>query len=127
MMFADESPSSAESRILVIEDEYLVAEDISMTLEELGYRVVGPVPSVDEAIALIVGGQLDGALLDANLDGISSAPVAAALATRGVPFVVVTGYGRLDLPTSHLNAAPRITKPFSSVELGRTLAQVLQG
>ena len=69
-------------RVLVVEDEYLVADDISETLEELGYQVAGPAATIGEAIALIEGGPLDCALLDANLDGLSSAPIAPV-----IPFV----------------------------------------
>lgn len=115
----------ASQRILIVEDEFLIADHIAMTLEDLGYAVVGPVATVAEALGLVAGEALDGVLLDANLDGESSAPVAAELVTRGVPFIVVTGYGQLDLPTDQLNDAPRVTKPCNVAELGRTLAAVL--
>lgn len=112
-------------RILVIEDEFLVAEHISFTLESLGYEVVGPVPTIDAAIALIGSEAFDCALLDANLGGKSSAPIAAELVTRSIPFVVVTGYGHFKLATADLEAAPRVIKPFSTDDLAAKLAGAL--
>ena len=77
---------SRSARILVVEDEYLIADDIAMTLEDLGYDVVGPVST----LAAVRTEALDAALLDANLDGVSSAAIAAELNAHTVPFVVVT-------------------------------------
>lgn len=121
-MPGENGSSSAGLRILVVEDEYLVAEHIAFMLEDMGYEVVGPVPTIEEAIALIASEALDCVLLDANLDGKSSAPIAAELASRSVPFVVVTGYGDLKLATADLDTAPRVTKPFSAKDLAATLA-----
>lgn len=121
-MPAGNGSSRAGLRILVVEDEYLVAEHIAFMLEDMGYEVVGPVPTIEEAIALIASEALDCVLLDANLDGKSSAPIAAELAARSVPFVVVTGYGDLTLATADLDTAPRVTKPFSAKDLAATLA-----
>jgi len=104
-------------RLLVVEDEWMVAEHIVMLLEDFGCIVAGPVATVAEALAIVADQALDGVLLDANLNGESSAPIAAALDARAIPFVVVTGYGRLGLPTHVMNAAPRLTKPFSTVDL----------
>lgn len=116
-MISDGSPS----RILVVEDEYLVAEDIACTLEELGYEVLGPVATIEEALALVESEKPDGVLLDANLDGTSSAPIAAELIARSVPFVVVTGYGSLELAAGALDRAPRLSKPFESSALDRAV------
>ena len=109
-------------RILVVEDEFLVAEHIAFALEDLGHEVVGPVPTIEAAIALIDSEALDCVLLDANLDGKSSAPIAAELTARSMPFVVVTGYGDLKLVSEELDGAPRITKPFSASDLAATFA-----
>ena len=112
-------------RGLVVEDEYLVADDISETLEELGYQVAGPAATIGEAIALIEGGPLDCALLDANLDGLSSAPIAELLSHRQIPYVVVTGYGTLSLGTAILQDAPRVTKPYVTGELASKLSELI--
>ena len=64
---------------------------------------------------------LDGVLLDGNLNGDSSAPVAVELRSRSIPFVVATGYGQLELGTEALNGAPRLAKPFTNIDFERTL------
>jgi CheY-like chemotaxis protein len=124
MSSADPS-AGAGRRILVVEDEFLIAEYITVTLEDLGYEIVGPVPTIPEAISAIASEKLDAVLLDANLNGTSSAPIAAELAARRVPFVVVTGYGHLDLATPALQAAPRVNKPFTPADLAAILAKTM--
>lgn len=108
-------------RVLVVDDELLVALHIETLLEDLGCEVIGPVPTIDKALAVMRDEHLDGVLLDANLDGYSSAPVAAELRSRGVPFVVVTGYGQLELASPALTDAPRLSKPFNDTEFEATL------
>ncbi len=108
-------------RLLVVEDEYMIAEHISMLLEDFGCDVAGPVATIEEALTILKKGGLDGALLDANLDGESSALIATALNDASVPFVVATGYGSGNLGDDTLNAAPRIIKPFGKSQLEATL------
>lgn len=108
-------------RLLVVEDEYMIAEHISMLLEDFGCDVAGPVATIEEALTVLKKGGLDGVLLDANLDGESSALIATALNDALVPFVVATGYGSGNLGDDTLNAAPRIIKPFGKTELEATL------
>jgi DNA-binding response OmpR family regulator len=117
--------AGARRRILVVEDEYLVADYLAVVLEDLGYEVVGPVPTIPEAMNAIAGEKLDVVLLDANLGGKSSAPIATELAARGVPFIVVTGYGSLDLASAALQTAPRINKPFTSATLAAMLVKIV--
>lgn len=119
---ASPAPTLAGLRLLVVEDEWMVAEHIAILLENAGCDVAGPVATIEEAIRIVQTERLDGALLDANLDDDSSAPIAAALHAGSVPFVVVTGYGRLDLATDTLNGAPRLTKPFTAGDFQKTLA-----
>ena len=108
-------------RVLVVEDEYMVADHIGMLLEDLGCVVAGFAATVAEALDLVRSEQLDGVLLDGNLNGDSSGPVAIELRSRSIPFVVATGYGQLELNADALNGAPRLAKPFSNVEFERTL------
>ncbi len=108
-------------RLLVVEDEYMIAEHISMLLEDFGCDVAGPVATIEQALAILKDGGVDGVLLDANLGGESTAPIATALNGASVPFVVATGYGSRDLGDDTLNAAPRIIKPFGKAELEATL------
>lgn len=86
-------------RILVVEDDYLLAESLNDLLAEAGAKVVGPVGNVPEALSLVTSGiGIDGALLDVNVRGQAVFPVADALLARGVPFSFCSGYDRYTLP-----------------------------
>lgn len=122
----NQSPELSGRKILVVEDEWLIAQHLSMCLEEMGCQVVGPVANVAKAVEKITTEAIDCALLDANLNGTSSAPIVDALAKAGVPFIVVTGYGGLELPTAAMNAAPRLAKPFAENELRSALLAVFK-
>jgi DNA-binding NtrC family response regulator len=98
-------------QILVIEDEFLIGLEIHSLLTEAGFGVVGPATTVPAALKHISEGNFDAALVDANLGGHSIDGVTAALADRGTPFVLVTGYGRNSLPPQLANA-PLVQKPF---------------
>ena len=95
----------AGRRILIVEDEALVAMLVEDALLDAGAEVIGPVATVAEAMALLDAGSPDGAVLDLNLAGETSTPVADLLAARGVPFVVATGYGAEGLPPGHAGGA----------------------
>jgi DNA-binding LytR/AlgR family response regulator len=89
---ASEDTGGAKPRILVVDDEFLVALDIAQSLRELGCEVIGPLAKIDETLALTRNVRLDGAVLDINLGGARSFVLAHALIARGVPVVFVTGY-----------------------------------
>ena len=112
-------------RVLVIEDEMLVAMEFEGLLQRQGCAVVGPASTVDRALALLDHDQPDAALLDLNLNGEPATAVAVALKTRGVPFVVVTGYGEAQSSGPELRGAPRVDKPVNHQELVRALARVM--
>lgn len=78
-------------RILVVEDEYFIADDLALELEGHGAVVVGPVPSLNAALELIETRQVDAAILDIELDAETAYPVADALDRREIPFVFVSG------------------------------------
>lgn len=104
-------------RLLVVEDEYLVAEDMRHELEELGASVLGPVASVAAALAVLSDTEdVDGAILDVNLCGEVVYPVAGVLHERQVPFVFWTGYGSLGVPETYRDV-PHLQKagPASAV------------
>lgn len=122
---SEAGPSRRGLRILVVEDDYLIAAEIALTLEDMGHQVVGPTPTIAAASALIASEELDCVLLDANLGGVSSAPIAAECIARALPFIVVTGYGGFKLDAADLDAAPRVRKPFSAHDLAATLDQAL--
>jgi DNA-binding LytR/AlgR family response regulator len=117
------SESLKGRRILVVEDEYLVAADLTASLEALGAEVVGPAASVNQALSLVEnhGGRLDGAVLDINLKDERVYPVADVLTARGVPFVFTTGYDAISLPASYASA-PRCEKPVDKARLVRWLS-----
>lgn len=103
-------------RVLVVEDEFLIALEIAAQLGEAGYEVVGPASSVEEALALISAPGCDIAFLDVNLGSESSAPVAAALSARDIPFVVSSGYRERSL-AGIFDGAEILGKPFRSADL----------
>jgi CheY-like chemotaxis protein len=113
-------------RVLVIEDEMLVAMEFESLLQRQGCAVVGPASTVDRALALLDHDQPDAALLDLNLNGEPATAVAVALKTRGVPFVLVTGYGEAQSSEPELQGAPRVDKPVNHQELVRALAHLLE-
>lgn len=104
----------AGRRILVLEDEFLLALDITASLEEWGAEVVGPTYNVDSALALANSEKLDGAMLDVNINGVSSLGVATALQARGIPILCATGYGAAP---SGWPAGPVIDKPYEAAQV----------
>ena len=103
-------------RILVVEDEPLVSMLVEDELRGAGAEVVGPVPTVSEALGLVEAAAADGgisaAVLDINLQGQAVVPVADRLAALGVPFLFATGYGE-GCDTGGHGAAPTLRKPFA--------------
>ena len=112
-------------RLLVIEDEPLVAMDNAAVLESVGATVVGTAGSIKDALRVIGEMELDGALLDGNLHGKPVDEIAAALSGRGVPFIFVSGYGRETLPRAFATA-PLLGKPFSPEQLVESVGTMLR-
>ena len=112
-------------RILIVEDEPLIAFEVEQTLTEAGFAVVGVAARLEEALAMVEDGALDAAVLDANLHRVSSAPVAIALTARGLPFVVTTGYTREQLPEG-FEAGTLIEKPCLPDQIVEALNAALQ-
>ena len=103
-------------RILVVEDEPVLAMHLADALAADGCDIVGPVGRLSQAVALLDDKNLDCAVLDVNISGGSTASVAGALLERGVPLLLTTGYGGFSLPLP-LADLPRLTKPYSVDEL----------
>jgi PAS domain S-box-containing protein len=125
----EQDPAHADlagRRILVVEDEPLLALDVASSLAAAGIVVVGPAATVEEALRQAESAALDGALLDANLDGHPVGEIAAALTRRNVPFAFVTGYGRESLPRAFAGALV-VTKPFGSRELLEAVRRLAPG
>ncbi|HYZ41376.1 MAG TPA: response regulator [Stellaceae bacterium] len=108
-------------KILVVEDEFLVAMLLQDMLESAGCTVSGPIAHVAEALDAVDHETYDAAVLDVNLGGERIDPVAHALSDRNIPFVFVTGYGVAALPEAYAER-PRLRKPFRMAELLGTLA-----
>lgn len=113
-------PEMYEPQILVVEDSGLVARAIEMMLVDLGYRVVGPVPTSDAALQLLAEQTPRAALLDLYLEDSTSQAVASALMERQIPFALLTG--RLGPAPEPLSDVPVLTKPINRQTLAETLA-----
>jgi DNA-binding response OmpR family regulator len=116
---AQPGPSVAGLRILIVEDELLLAMDYEEMLKREGFTVLGPASRQSRALALLELERPDVAILDVNLAGERSTAVAEALTEREVPFVVVSGYGDKTLHEPVLRGAPRLDKPVKAQELLR--------
>lgn len=103
-------------RILVVEDEMMIAMLMEDFIEEFGCTIVGPVANIENALLLIRTEAIDGALLDLNLAGNAAYPVADELAGRAIPFIFVSGYGDQEL-RSEYNERPKLPKPFRRTDL----------
>lgn len=112
-------------RVLVVEDESLIAMLVEDGLETLGYEVVGPVGTVDAALRLVEQTPFDLALLDINLGGKQSFPIAEALEARGIPYVFLTGYDRSSLPLAFQHRFG-LQKPFRMSALQQALEKLQQ-
>lgn len=111
-------------RILVVEDEMLVLMSIEDMLADLGCESVAAAATVDQAIALIDAQVFDAAMLDMNLNGTKSFPVADKLAALGVPFIFATGYSAQDMRDGY-GDRPLLKKPIRYAELAAVFACLL--
>ena len=118
-------PGLIDRRVLIVEDELLVAMELERLLRDAGCTILGPAPTVDRALALIRADPPDLGLLDVNLGGRWVTPVAEALAARGLPFVLVTSYEPGALGAPLLAEAPLVGKPFTRPALVRALSAAL--
>ena len=121
-MTDDDGP--ARPRVLVVEDEGIVAMHLERVLRDAGWEVVGPVAHQLAALRLARREPLDAALLDLDLRGESGAPVAEALVARGVPVVVLSG-SRRGSPAGSLAGVTRLQKPYRPEVVLRALAAAI--
>lgn len=112
-------------RVLIVEDELLIAMELEDLLGRLGCRVVEAAPTIGRALRAVERQQPDVAVLDVNLHGEQVTPVAAALREQGVPFVLVTGYGRERLPPGALQEVPCLRKPVDCRQIAGALCEVV--
>jgi len=112
--------------VLIVEDEYFLAQDLAEYFHDLGVEVMGPVASVNEALKLLEATEVQAAILDINLRGERVYPVADALRQRHLPFVFASGYGSEAEPTAYAEV-PRCVKPVDFALLAKTLADQIDG
>jgi DNA-binding NtrC family response regulator len=103
-------------RILVLEDEPIVAIDVVDRLTEAGYDIIGPASTVSAGMDLIANVGCNAAIIDVKLGSETAEPIAQALTDRGVPFLVVTGYSQADVAPVFANAR-LLLKPVDSDQL----------
>jgi len=114
--------SARRLRVLLVEDEIMVALLLEDMLAELGHTVIGPVARLDKAVEMAQREALDLAILDVNLNGQEVYVVADALGARRIPFVFATGYGNGGLHAAYRHR-PTLSKPFLRHDLHRVLAE----
>jgi CheY-like chemotaxis protein len=112
-------------KVLIVEDEAIVALHLEDTLTELGYDVVATAGRVDSATRLAATLPLDLAIVDLNLNGERTDAVADVLAARGIAIVFATGYGAAALEKRWADV-PTLQKPFQPIELERAIARAVQ-
>lgn len=112
---------SAKPRVLIVEDEIVVALFLEDVLDEFGYQVAGVVTQLEEAMAR--DPDYDIALLDVHINGRNVFDFADMLAGRGIPFIFATGYGERGIPERH-RGRPVLQKPFQPHDLKRVLEQI---
>jgi CheY-like chemotaxis protein len=108
--------SPARKRVLIVEDEFLIAILIEDMLVELGHELAGSAQGLDTALALVRGARFDLALLDLQIGGTTTQAVADILMARGIPFAFVTGLGRAEIKPAYAGV-PILQKPFRVEDL----------
>ena len=112
---------TAKARVLIVEDEIVVALFLEDILAEFGYEVAGVASRLEEGLARAEAPDFAMAILDVHLNGRDVFPLADRLAERRLPFVFATGYGARGIPERHAGR-PVLQKPFLPADLGRALA-----
>lgn len=114
-----------DRKILVVEDDALIALELGERLDDMGYAVLGPVMTLEEAERVVAEEKPAAALLDANVAGRSSVDLGVQLAERGVRVAFCTGYDRISNLPPQLAAVPVLTKPITDADLGACLKKLL--
>jgi CheY-like chemotaxis protein len=117
---------TAGRRVLIVEDEGMTAMLLEDMLADLGHAVVAAVGRMERAAQLISEGEFDFAILDVNLRGEFTYPLADILKARGIPFVFATGYGSAGL-AQQWRSTPTLEKPFQAADLERAMREALAG
>jgi CRP-like cAMP-binding protein len=108
-------------RILIVEDNYLMATEVEEFVRSCGYAVAGAAPSVEKGLALIAEDNVDGAVLDIDLAGTPSFPMCRTLSDKGVPFLFLSAYSPNTIVPPEFRKTPHLTKPFEPAALKSAL------
>lgn len=113
-----------KGRAFVAEDEALIFLNLKSTLGELGWEIASSATRIDKAQHEAQSGEFDIAILDLNLNGTLTYPVAEILRSRQIPFIFTTGYSRTGIESAYADT-PLLQKPFSKEELDAAIRQAL--
>jgi DNA-binding response OmpR family regulator len=111
-------------RILIVDDEPMIAIDLESVLLDEGFEIAGIAGNLEKALSIVESGVFDVAIIDANLNGVSAAPIAVAMAARGLPFLVLSGYALEQLATA-LRAGGYLQKPANPAQIVKVLNQMV--
>lgn len=118
-------PGLIGRRILIVEDEYYLADDLAAALRRAGAQVLGPAGTVEEADEAVRRGGFDCAVLDMNLRGDMAFPIADRLREAGIPFLIATGYNSASLP-ERFAGVPRVEKPLDARRILEAIPDLLR-
>jgi CheY-like chemotaxis protein len=121
----NEKTADSGLQILIVEDESMVAMMIEDMLEDLGHKVIATSGRMPDASKLVSDANADLAILDVNLNGEETYPLADSLAARAIPFIFATGYGSSGIK-AEWSGVPVLQKPFQSRELAEAINRVLR-
>lgn len=119
------SDSKAKARVLIVEDEPMIALDLEDLLVDAGFAIAGVAPNLAKALAIIERETFEVAILDSNLGGVAASPAARALLARKLPFVVLSGYSASQQPPD-MGLAPLVAKPVDAARLIKVLHSLLE-
>ncbi|KTB93263.1 chemotaxis protein CheY [Pseudomonas syringae ICMP 11293] len=124
-MSSESEDQTSLPKVLLVEDKTMLAMLMEMMLDDLGFATAYHASTLNEGIEYARNGEYDLAILDINIIGGDSFPIAAAIADRGIPFMFCSGYGRLGIPDAWLDRRC-VAKPFSAEQLSQALSELLE-
>ena len=124
-MSSESEDQTSLPKVLLVEDKTMLAMLMEMMLDDLGFATAYHASTLNDGVEYARHGEYDLAILDINIIGGDSFPIAAAIADRGIPFMFCSGYGRLGIPDAWLDRRC-VAKPFSAEQLSQALSELLE-